>query len=228
MTVSALVVVAVGAVLAVAWWTSREQRVASFAVRGVLERVVLDLGDAEADVIGGGDRPVVRVRRVEEFAFAHPPEIQRRLEGAVLRIRARCPDAAFSPCHAAFQVVIPSNLPVTVRTSGGDVRLRDVRGSAELRTRSGAVRVEGFCGFALRAQTTSGSIDATTSCAPERMDLRTRSGTVRATVPPGRYRITAASTSGRARLDRLTSAEDAPFQIQALSATGDVSVAARQ
>jgi hypothetical protein len=45
---------------------------------------------------------------------------------------------------------------------------------------------------------------------------------VRAVVPPGRYRIDADTDSGRRTIDGLTMAEDAPFQILALSDAGNV------
>jgi hypothetical protein len=41
-------------------------------------------------------------------------------------------------------------------------------------------------------------------------------------VPPGRYRIDADSDTGSQRVDGLTSADDAPFQILALSGEGNV------
>ena len=56
--------------------------------------------------------------------------------------------------------------------------------------------------------------------------LRSRSGDVRAVVPAGRYRVDADSDGGSSRVAGLTPVEDAPFQIQALSTSGDVTVEA--
>ena len=42
--------------------------------------------------------------------------------------------------------------------------------------------------------------------------------------PAGRYRVDADTDSGSRRVVGLTPAEDAPFQIQALSTAGDVDV----
>ena len=43
-------------------------------------------------------------------------------------------------------------------------------------------------------------------------------------MPPGRYRVDAESDEGRRNVRGVDVAEDAPFQIQALSTSGDVSV----
>ena len=60
------------------------------------------------------------------------------------------------------------------------------------------------------------------------MALRSRTGRVHATVPPGRYRIDADSDAGKREVRRLTPAEEAPFQIQALSSEGNVLVEGRE
>jgi hypothetical protein len=49
---------------------------------------------------------------------------------------------------------------------------------------------------------------------------------VSVTVPPGRYRVDADSDTGRRAVRGLESADDAPFQIQALSSSGNVDVEA--
>ena len=122
---------------------------------------------------------------------------------------------------------MPDNVPVVVRTSSGDVRLSSYRGSATIATTTGDISVAAYCGFLLQARADSGDVDAAASCAPERLLLRSNSGDVRAVVPPGRYRVDADSDGGRRRVAGLTSAEDAPFQIQALSGAGDVDVETR-
>ena len=88
------------------------------------------------------------------------------------------------------------------------------------------VGVSGFCGFALRAKTQSGDVGAGSSCALERLELRSRTGDVRAVVPAGRYQVDAETDDGDRVVRGVTVAEDAPFQIQALSSSGDVAVEA--
>ena len=118
------------------------------------------------------------------------------------------------------------NVRVTVRTTYGDVRFTGYRGSASVDTGSGDVTVASFCGFALRARSQSGGVAAGASCALERLELRSRTGDVRAVVPAGRYQVDAETDDGDRIVRGVTVAEDAPFQIQALSSAGDVSVEA--
>jgi Toastrack DUF4097 len=210
-----------------AWWaTSSEDRVTSYAVSGALNGVLLDLGDADADIMGGGEGRPVSVRYRDSFAFGHAPVVRRDVAGGVLSVRARCPTQVLGTCSSRYSVTVPDNVPVTVRTRAGDVRFSDFRGSARIDTRDGEISVAGFCGFSLRAQSQTGDVQAAAVCATERMVLRSRTGDVLAVVPPGRYRVDASTDDGTRRLKGITSVDDAPFQIQALSSTGDVVVEA--
>ena len=93
------VVVAGVAVLIVVWWAlSSEQRVTCYAVRGSLESISLDLGNADAEIVGGRDAPVVEVRRTDRFAFGQPAERRRDVSDGVLRLRSRCAQAILGSC----------------------------------------------------------------------------------------------------------------------------------
>jgi len=221
---SAAIVVGTAVVIAVWWAATREERVSSYAVSGSLNGVTLDLGDADADIIGGGERPGVRVRRTDHSAFGRRAVAQRDVSGGVLRIRSRCPSSVLGSCSASYRLTVPDNVPVTVRTGAGDVRFDRYQGSARIDTTDGDIAVNAFCGFSLHARAESGAVRAATSCAPERMELRSASGDVLAIVPPGRYRVDADSDSGRRTVEGITAADDAPFSIQALSTAGDVDV----
>ena len=65
------------------------------------------------------------------------------------------------------------------------------------------------------------------ACAPPRLSLRSGSGSIRAVIPPGRYDLDAESTSGSESVRGVTARDDAPYSVQALSASGDVSVEGR-
>jgi hypothetical protein len=223
---SAFVLAGLALVVGVWWATSREDRLTSYAVSGSLNSVLLDLGDADADVMGGGEGRPVLVRYRDSFAFGHAPVVRRDVGGGMLTIRARCPRMVLGTCSSRYRVTVPDNVPVTVRTGAGDVRFGDFRGSARIDTRDGDIIVAGFCGFSLRAQTQSGDVQVAAACATERMVLRSRTGNVRALVPPGRYRVDASTDVGTRRVSGITAVDDAPFQIQALSSTGDVDVEA--
>jgi len=223
-TGSAVVVLGCGLVLGVWWLATSETQIATYSVTGAVNRVTLDLAGANATVLGGGSGRAVEVRRTDEFSFGRRAKAQRAVADGELRLRSRCPATVLASCSASYQVRVPDNIPVTVKTSSGDVRFSAYRGSASIDTTTGDISVGGYCGFLLSARAESGNVLASTSCSPERLVLRSRSGDIRAVVPAGRYRVDADTDTGTRRVVGLTAAEDAPFQIQALSTAGDVDV----
>jgi hypothetical protein len=221
---SAVIVLGIALVLGVWWLASSEKRIASYSVTGAVSRVTLDLGGANAIVVGGGSARAVQVRRTDSFSFGRRADARRAVSDGELRLRSRCPVTVLASCSASYRVRVPDNIPVTVRTSSGNVRFSAYRGSANINTTTGDISVGGYCGFMLQARAESGDVLASTSCSPERLVLRSRSGDVHAIVPAGRYRVDADTDGGSRRVAGLTAAEDAPFQIQALSTGGDVDV----
>jgi hypothetical protein len=225
--VSALVVGGAGAALAIASVTSSHERVVSFDVRGSLSGVSLDVEDADVTITGGGQHALLGVQRTDRYAFGHDADVKRTVAGAELRLRSRCPNAVPRACSVSYRVVVPDNVPVTVRTTSGTVTFRGYRGSARVTTRSGDVDVAGFCGFSLEARAESGDIAAGAACAPQQLTVRSNEGSVRVSVPPGRYQVEAESASGSESVSGLDAVADAPFAIQALSSSGNVSVVGR-
>jgi putative adhesin len=218
----AVALVAVGAATAIWWGVSRETRTTSYRVLGDLARIRLDLGAANVEIDGGGG--AVEVRRVDEFAFGHPSTERRSVAAGRLTIVSRCPRQVLGDCRASYRVTVPDNVAVEVVTSSGAVRLTGVRASVQVQTSSGGVAAGGFCGFSLRAISEAGNVSAAADCSTERLELRSRSGNVHAVVPTGRYRVDAESDTGRRRVRGITEDDDAPYQVQALSTTGDVTV----
>jgi hypothetical protein len=226
-TVSAVLVLG-SAVALVSWGlASQQRRVVSYGVRGSLDGVSLDLGGANVTIVGGGSRSAVAVERHDRYAFGHDANSTRSAVDGVFRLYSRCPRTVFHVCTASYRLLVPDNVPVDVRTDGGNVTLDRYRGSARIVTHSGNVNVSGFCGFSLQASTSSGDVSSAVSCAPQQMALRSTSGDVRALVPNGRYRVDAESGSGTRTVSGLSPAADAVFSIQALSTSGDVRVEAR-
>lgn len=219
---SIALLIAVGVATTIWWAATRDTRTTSYRVLGDLGGVSLDLGAADVEVEGGGD--AVEVRRVDQFAFGHPSRERRSIAGGRLSIVSRCPRQVLGACRTSYRVTVPDNVAVMVATSSGAVRLTGVRASVQVQTGSGAVAAAGFCGFSLRAISNAGDVRAAAECSTERLELRSRSGDVSAVVPTGRYRIDAASDAGQRRVQGITPDDDAPYQLQALSTTGDVTV----
>jgi hypothetical protein len=221
-TASALILALTAAVLAVWWATTRETRTTTYDVLGDLAGVALDLHDADVRIDGGGT--AVEVRKVDRFAFGRPSSERRSVRSGVLTLTSRCPDQVLGGCRASYRLTVPDNVPVTVHTSSGAVRLNGVRASVTVNTGSGSIAATGFCGHSLAAVSDSGKVSAAAECSVEQLTLRSRSGDVHAVVPAGRYRVDAQSDSGTSRVRGVTAADDALFQVQALSTSGNVSV----
>jgi hypothetical protein len=221
-------VLGVTAAVMVVWWAASSQtREVGYDVRGPLATLELDLEDASVTIVGGTTGPV-RVQRTEEFAFGRPPERTRDLDGDVLRISSSCLDTVLGTCRAAYRITVRDNVQLNVRTTSGNVRIDGLSGSARIETGSGAIAVDGFCGFRLSAISASGDVSGAAECSPDRLELRSGSGDVHAVVPAGRYRVDANSDRGSAEVsDSLAVADDAPFAVQAISGSGDVTVEGR-
>jgi DUF4097 and DUF4098 domain-containing protein YvlB len=226
--VSALLVVGGAAALVAGAFASSHERRVSYPVTGSLNGLAFDIGDGDIVIAGGGRRDAATVERTERYAFGHDAVTSRTTSGSVLRVRSRCPSTLLGRCSISYRVVVPDNVPVDVRTSGGHVTLSGYRGSARVVTGSGDVDVDGYCGNSLELRTDSGEVATSAECAPPRLVLRTGSGDAQAVVPTGRYDVDAESTSGRASVRGLASSPDAPYTIQALSASGDVTVEGRR
>jgi hypothetical protein len=226
--VSALLVVGAAAALLIATVASSHERAVRFAVSGSLSGVSLDVGNADVEIAGGGRRELVEVQRTDRLAFGHDAVVSRTVAMGELRLRSRCPKVVPHACSSRYRLVVPDNVPVVVRTTGGTVRLRGYRGSARVTTRDGDIEVTGFCGFSLQARAESGDIATSAACAPQELVLRSTAGSVSASVPPGRYQVEAESTNGSERVSGVSAVSDAPFSIQALSSSGDVVVEGRR
>jgi hypothetical protein len=220
---SALLLVGVAAVMGVWWAASTTTREGHYRVIGTLSAVDLDLGAAPVEIAGGAGG-AVDVRRVEHYAFGEPPRVTRGVQGSALHITSRCPETILGRCSVSYRIAVPDNVLVTVRTSSGDVRIDGLNASARVTTDSGAVSINRFCGFTLLATSSSGDVHGGAECSPDRIELRSGSGDVSATVPVGRYRVDAHSDRAVARVRNLTVADDAAFAIQALSGSGEVTV----
>jgi hypothetical protein len=221
--VSTVLLVGVAAVMGTWWVASSDRREVTYRVIGTLSAIELDLGEASVEVVGGEAGPI-RVVRIEEFAFDRPPDDSHAVRDGVLHISSRCPDTVVGTCRAAYRVAVRDNVQVNVRSSSGRVQIAGLNGSARIETGSGAISVDGFCGFQLTATSASGDVRAAADCSPDRMELRSASGDVHAIVPTGRYRVDANSDRGGTDVRNVVVSEDATFAVQAISGSGDVLV----
>jgi hypothetical protein len=225
--ISALLVVGGAIALAVGALATTHNRDVDYPGTGALDGLTFDLADGNIVVVGGGRRDQVQVRRREHYAFGHFADTRRTVAGNLLRVRSRCPRPLLGPCSVDYRVTVPDNVGLEIRTTAGTVSLRGYRGSARVSTGSGTIEIAGYCGNSLEARAGSGAITVQAACAPPSMSLRTGSGAVSAELPAGRYDLDAESNSGEASVRGVTARDDAPYSVQVLSGSGDVSVEGR-
>ena len=221
---SIFVLIAAAASMVGLWAATAGTHTESFIAAAEVLRVELDIGRGNVQIVGGG-LDEVQVRRTDHFAYDHSPQEARTQEDGVLRVTSTCANLVLGSCYADYRVKVSDNVPVVVHAPHGDIAIESYRGSAQLETIDGNISVRSFCGFVLQATTKAGSIDVSARCSADRLELRTDTGNVTASVPPGRYRVDAATSNGRATVRGVTQAGDAPWSIQALSNTGNVTVA---
>lgn len=220
---SAFVLLAAAASMGGLWAATAGTKSTSFLAAAEVLGVEIEIGRGNVELVGGG-LDEVSVRRTDHFAYDHSPEEARTLEDGVIHIRSTCPNLLIGSCFADYRVTVSDNVPVVVRAPHGNIQISNYRGSAQLDTAEGSISVSSFCGFVLQATTKTGHIDVATGCSPDRVELRTDTGNVTVSVPEGRYRVDAATTNGSVDIRGVIPSDDAPWSIQALSNTGDVTV----
>jgi hypothetical protein len=225
--ISALLVVGGAVALAIGALASMREVRASYPVTGSLQGLAFDLGNGDIEIVGGGRRDAVEVRRTERYSFGHKAITRPSVAAGVFRVHSRCPVSLLGPCTVGYRVVVPDNVAVDIHTSGGNVTLRGYRGSAKVTTSGGEIDISGYCGNSLDARAGAGDIALEASCAPPRLSMRSSSGSIRAVLPAGRYDIDAESSSGDAKIRGITARDDAPYSVQALSGSGDIDLEGR-
>src|SRR3954453_20582513 len=209
-TVSAFALLTAGLVMVVWWAATTEERTSTYVVRGTVNGITLDIGDADVDIVGGGTQAALQVSRTDRFSFGHPAEAKRTVRSGTLDLRSRCPAALIGSCSSAYRLRVPDNVSIAVRTTSGRISSSGYRGSARVDTSSGNVNFNGWCGFNLQVRAVTGNVRTVASCSPDRLQLRSRRGSIDALVPPGRYRVDAESDEGTRTVRGLTEADDAP------------------
>ncbi|WP_084284837.1 DUF4097 family beta strand repeat-containing protein [Solirubrobacter soli] len=222
--ISALLVVGSLVALVTGGLASRERRVVSYPVTGALQSLAFDLDAGDITIVGGGKRDEVEVRRTERYAFGRVPRTAKIVSAGVFKVTSRCPTSMLARCAVAYRVVVPDNVALDIRTTSGNVTLRGYRGTAKLATSSGAIEIAGYCGNALDARAGEGAITLAAICAPPQTTLRTGSGDIAASLLAGRYDIDAESASGDEHVRGVIDDDSAPYSVQALSTSGDVTV----
>jgi hypothetical protein len=183
-------------------------------------RIQIDAGSGDVTVIASDDGTVSVQRRLT-WSTARP-ELTETQDGAVLALGARCSGPSLlNRCYVSYSVRVPATVAIDVRTTSGDVVVRDVRAGLKVRTDSGDVTAGALVGA---ADVTGGSGDVRIdfAAAPPSVSASTSSGDLRIGVPAGTpYEL---KISGEEPSLGFASTTGAPNVIRARSGNGVITV----
>jgi len=187
--------------------------------------------------IRAGDGPGVVIHRTVHYRGSAEPTPSQQVDGGVLTFTDGCGE-----CWIDYELTVPASAAVKLSSSSGRIAVAGVA-SAEVRTSSGAVRVERIAG-PLRIETSSGSITGSALSSP-RADIRSSSGSARLDfakapvsvsadsssgsltlkVPGGPYKVDVTTSSGRREV-AVPSSPSATATLTAKTSSGDVEITA--
>jgi hypothetical protein len=215
-----------GALLLGAWWlaTARTTSAAFYTAPGARAGIEVVVQSGDVTIVGGSQIGVF-VSRDDQSVFGHGPHERLVVRRGILHLVSSCPELVVGSCTSSYRLIVPDDVPISVRAGHGNVSLDGYHGSAEIATKSGAISVQGYCGFVLGAVSASGDVSVSTACTPKRLAVRSDTGNISLLVPAGDYRIDAASGGGKTNVRGLINDNSASRDIEALSNRGNVTVA---
>ena len=185
-------------------------------------QIVIDAGSSDVRIVQG-DPNVVRVSaRITSGLRKTDFQIGRR--GDEIKIVSGCQEWLNPGCGVDTTLELPEGFPVVIRTTTGDVSVRDVtEGVLTVQTASGDITGAGLELDEFSADTGSGDIAASFATQPFAFKATSRSGDISARMADGKrtYAVTATSTSGDVSSDVESDADGAGF-IRATTGSGDI------
>jgi DUF4097 and DUF4098 domain-containing protein YvlB len=169
------------------------------------------------------------------------PEHTVHMDGTTLRVELDAAGAA-GACTARFELIVPADVTVDLKTWAGNVELQGLRGDAAITTYDGDIDLDDITGAlelnAVAGHVTGTRLDAATCTArtghgdialgftamPGQVDARVILGNATLTVPAEAYRIGAEARQGTVTLDQVTHDAAAATTLQATTDAGDIAI----
>jgi hypothetical protein len=215
----AVLMVGFGA-LSAASWAARESATERESHPEPVRRI--DLESSGRITVVGRDGPGVDVERTLRWSFRRP-DVEQRVEGDTLIIRAECRWPVGFGCEASYVVTVPADTQVRVRTTAGSVEARGLRAGADLLSSAGGLQVSDSAGD-LRLRTSAGSVRAI-GLGPGRVDAESSAGGVRLAFATAPDRVRAHSSAGSVTVE-LPHGPQA-YAVEAESSAGSTDVGVR-
>ncbi|NIH86553.1 DUF4097 family beta strand repeat-containing protein [Amycolatopsis granulosa] len=210
----ALIVVGAGIALGWNWWPNSARAEASADVTQPVSVVQIDndSGDVRVRI---EDTATTSVHQTYHYRGDRPGDAF-TVDGGRLRL-----DGCGRDCTVDYDIVAPRGTTVNGEVRSGDLTVYGAA-SADLRTSSGDIEVRDVTG-PVTTNAKSGDIEVRLSV-PQDVRAETASGDVRVVVPRDRYRVSGNTMSGDRHID-VAQDPAAQHVLEVSSTSGDVSVA---
>lgn len=190
-------------------------------------QIVIDAGTSDLRIVQG-DPGIVRVK-ARITSGLRETDFQIGQRGNELKIVSGCQTWLSPGCGVDTTIELPEGFPVVIRTTSGDVEVREV-GEGVLTIVSGTGNFEGsgLVVDELSVKTTSGDISADFATQPFGFKATTTSGDISAQMPDGKktYVVRTASKSGDV-FSEVKSVKKAKGFVRAQSNSGDIALRAK-
>lgn len=187
-------------------------------------QIVIDAGSADVRLVQGSPG-VVRVR-ASVTSGLRKTDFQVGRRGDAIKLAASCQSWLNPGCGVEATLELPKGFPVLIRTTTGDVAVRDISaGVLKVLSAGGDFSGSGLKLDELDVTTASGDIFASFAKQPYGVKMTSRSGDVRAKMAGGKrtYAVTTRSRSGDVSSDLESDDKGAGF-VRARTASGDISL----
>jgi hypothetical protein len=167
---------------------------------GDLTLVDVDTENGSVEIVdGAGDAITIRVAlRESDEGDADYSVVT---EGDRLHVRGECDHRWRDTCQVGFELVMPADIDVDVRTSNGRVAVDGLAGAVDVETDNGAIDGERLESRAVAARTDNGRIGLSFAVAPESVDAVTDNGSISLRLPDDRARYDVAAESDNGSVD---------------------------
>ncbi|WP_329567108.1 DUF4097 family beta strand repeat-containing protein [Kitasatospora sp. NBC_01266] len=171
-----------------------------------------------------GTQAAVQVTETIRYNGEKPQVDHTASDGSLSLTAAECAQGiTHTVCQVSYRVVVPKDVEVTVRNTGGDVNVTGLAGALDLTGDGGAVRATDLTSAHFTAHADGGSVNAQFAAAPELVDIDSAGGSVTTRLPDGVYAVDA-SADGGSRQVQVRTDPAAPHKVTVRSDGGSVAI----
>lgn len=210
--------------LSVAGWLGVRSETQSQTYRHDAEEISIEISNGDVTLVAG-EPGLVSVERRLRWSYAKPT-YDERWDGRTLHVTTDCRAGQWlgPQCGIDYTLAVPETVAVRVRTSTGDIAVRDLRGELRLSTSTGDVTAVDVASPAIDVSTSTGDIRLTVTAPPQTVTARTGTGDVTVRVPEGgSYRVQTDTGIGDTRIS-VPRDNSASRSITVRTSTGDIFV----